>query len=451
MSTYTIVSKDKDPLEPGEVHAGETITVSDDDIFVVDPSADGNITFVSDGTGPTDFDIVIDESNAGDFVIKVESNLTAYVDIADDVNLSDIDFTANTSDGVALTAGHNVSFGQFNGSVTGPNDVTIGNGFSTNKNWKLGDVDDTLSVGDDAVFANIDTGRGDDTVVFGDRATMHDLNTDDGNDDVTFGDDMVAHDVKTGKDDDKIRTGENAQASSFDGGEGDDGHNSRTTDTNSKNMESSSVVCFAEGMTLETIDGPVHVEDLREGMLIETVDHGFQPVRWTGSIHLDEPMLTRAPHLRPIRIGMDALGPGTPKTDLVLSPQHRVIARSPVVERMYGTPEVFVPAKLLTVLPGVSVENTARSITYHHVLLPRHEVVLSHGVDTESLYLGVETLKSLKHRITAMLPDPQGDTADLARRAPQNKTRLRHMLQRHLQNSKPVQQGRAQIRSKLAG
>ena len=41
MTTYTIVSKDTDPLGPNEIAAGDTILVSDGDIYIIDASEVG--------------------------------------------------------------------------------------------------------------------------------------------------------------------------------------------------------------------------------------------------------------------------------------------------------------------------------------------------------------------------------------------------------------------------
>ena len=45
MATFLIVDQNKNPLGPGEINAGSTILANDGDIFIIDPSADADITF----------------------------------------------------------------------------------------------------------------------------------------------------------------------------------------------------------------------------------------------------------------------------------------------------------------------------------------------------------------------------------------------------------------------
>jgi hypothetical protein len=48
------------------------------------------------------------------------------------------------------------------------------------------------------------------------------------------------------------------------------------------------------------------------------------------------------------------LGPGVPARPLHVSPQHRILLRNRVAQRMFGAAEVLVAAKALLDLPGVT-------------------------------------------------------------------------------------------------
>ncbi len=72
---------------------------------------------------------------------------------------------------------------------------------------------------------------------------------------------------------------------------------------------------------------------------------------------------------------------------------------------MFGQAEVFVPAIVLTELPGVEVLDPSEGVEYHHFLLNRHEVLLSYGVETESLFLGSPTLKTLSRHALLEIED----------------------------------------------
>jgi hypothetical protein len=138
MPTYTIVAEGTDPLRPNEIEAGDAIQVSDGDVFIIDPSADSNITFQADGGIPADFDVVFSGSNSNDFNIKVEDDLSPTFDIPHNTDLGDINLDAKAADSLEFTAGDNVSFGQFDGSTDGPNTAMLGLGFTTTRTGNLG-------------------------------------------------------------------------------------------------------------------------------------------------------------------------------------------------------------------------------------------------------------------------------------------------------------------------
>ena len=169
-----------------------------------------------------------------------------------------------------------------------------------------------------------------------------------------------------------------------------------------------SYVCFVSGTQILTLNGPVLVEELKTGDVIKTLDHGFQPIRWIGSRTLDAIDLQANPNLRPIRIATGALSKGLPEQDLYVSPQHRVLVRSAVAWRMFGSFEVLMPAKKLLDLAGITVDQDAASVTYNHILFDQHEIIFSNGAPTESLHTGAEALKSVgrdAHReIRAIFP-----------------------------------------------
>ncbi|MFO1140216.1 MAG: Hint domain-containing protein [Paracoccus sp. (in: a-proteobacteria)] len=159
--------------------------------------------------------------------------------------------------------------------------------------------------------------------------------------------------------------------------------------------ENTLVVCFAAGTLILTQQGERPVEDLAPGDLVQTRDHGLQPIRWAGKRVLSPAELAANPKLRPIRIRKGALGRGLPAADLVVSPQHRVLVRSRIAQRMFGADEVLVAAKQLCQIDGIEVAEDMASVAYHHIMFDRHEVVISNGAETESLFTGPEALKAV--------------------------------------------------------
>ena len=203
------------------------------------------------------------------------------------------------------------------------------------------------------------------------------------------------------------------------------------------------IVCFTRGTLIACPDGLRPVQDLRPGDLVLTCDNGAQPIRWIGGRRFDGPVLAALPRLRPIRIRAGALGQGLPESDLLVSPQHRVLVRSNIARKMFGAFEVLVAAKQLLLLEGVDIAHDLDGVEYFHFIFDRHEIVLSNGAETESLYPGAEAVKSVgpaaRAELFAIFPQLQdgGFEAEAARPLVSGR-QARRLAVRHEQNRKPL-------------
>jgi len=156
------------------------------------------------------------------------------------------------------------------------------------------------------------------------------------------------------------------------------------------------VVCFAEGTLIRLATGQTRdVASLKQGDMVLTADHGPKKIRWIGSVSLSEQELENNCDLRAIRIQKNSLGPNIPSRDLLVSPQHRILIRSQIAERMFGSLEVLVAAKHLTAIDGIEVAHDLQTITYYHFLFDQHEIVYANGAATESFYTGEQALKTI--------------------------------------------------------
>jgi collagen type I alpha len=136
------------------------------------------------------------------------------------------------------------------------------------------------------------------------------------------------------------------------------------------------ISCFAPGTLIELDRGPTPVETLRPGDVALTRDGEAQPIIWIGHRMIDCARHPNPAAVWPVRIQADAFGPGLPTRDLFLSPDHAVLVD-----------DVLVPVKLLA--NGITIAQTRRdSVTYYHVELPRHAVILAERLPVES-YLDV--------------------------------------------------------------
>ena len=158
------------------------------------------------------------------------------------------------------------------------------------------------------------------------------------------------------------------------------------------------IVCFARGTLIKTRDGERPIEALAVGDAVMTMDAGYQPIRWIGARRLSRAELAANPRLTPIRIRAGALGRNLPERDLVVSPQHRILVRSPVALRLFDSAEVLIPANKLLTLPGIDIAWDADGVEYFHFLFDDHQIVWSNGAPTESLFTGPEALKSVPPR-----------------------------------------------------
>ena len=147
-------------------------------------------------------------------------------------------------------------------------------------------------------------------------------------------------------------------------------------------MAKMGIPCFGAGTMILTPDGEQAVEDIATGDLVMTAAGRAVPVLWHGMRHLDAQALNDQPELRPIRIRAGTIGN---QRDLILSPPHGVVQSGRLIRARH----------LAEHGAGAQVARRIRAVTYHHLLLPRHDLLLAEGAQVESLYPGRMTLASL--------------------------------------------------------
>jgi hypothetical protein len=156
------------------------------------------------------------------------------------------------------------------------------------------------------------------------------------------------------------------------------------------------VVCFTPGTLLETPEGLRAVETLVAGDRVVTKDGGAQTIVWAGHRNVSGARLYAMPDLRPVRIREGALGPGRPQGDLIVSPDHRMLIRGTAALALWGEREVLVAARDLIDGRGVARDMGAKSVTYHHLMLEAHHVLVANGVETESFHPGAAALDAIE-------------------------------------------------------
>jgi hypothetical protein len=133
------------------------------------------------------------------------------------------------------------------------------------------------------------------------------------------------------------------------------------------------VICFAAGTRIGTPDGEVPVERLQIGDRAATVAGGTRPIIWIGRRRVDLTRHADPMRVRPIRIAAGAFADGTPHRDLLVSPDHAVVFDGRLI-----------PAKLLVNGASIAPDTICREMTYFHVELDSHDILLAEGLPAES-------------------------------------------------------------------
>jgi hypothetical protein len=135
-------------------------------------------------------------------------------------------------------------------------------------------------------------------------------------------------------------------------------------------------VCFASGTAILTEQGETPVEAIKAGDSVMALVDGVPTdriVKWAGERTLD---LTRHPKRElaaPVRFLKGALGDNLPHRDLVVSPDHCMFIDGGLI-----------PAKLLVNGMTIVRDLDAATVTYHHIELEQHGILIAEGVASES-------------------------------------------------------------------
>jgi hypothetical protein len=163
--------------------------------------------------------------------------------------------------------------------------------------------------------------------------------------------------------------------------------------------------CFVSGTLIETARGPVAVENLREGDQAVLHTGGTRPVRWLGYRRIDLTRHKDPERARPIRIRADAFADGSPRRDLLVSPDHAMFVGG-----------VLIPARFLINGASIIQETKCRDVAYFHVELDRHDILLAEGTPTES-YLDTGNRALFENGGQALLLHPDFTDSQHAREA----------------------------------
>lgn len=169
---------------------------------------------------------------------------------------------------------------------------------------------------------------------------------------------------------------------------------------------------FARGTLVPTALGPVAVEDLEPGDVIET-EAGPETLLWIGGtsyvpgVESAESVLTRLTRVVP-----DALAPGAPGGDLVLGPGARMVVENARLKTLIGQARVLVPVadygdgeRFVPIAPPGAVQ-------LYHLATRRHALIRIGGMLMETFHPGTGARRALGEthagRFLALFPHLRG-------------------------------------------
>ncbi len=161
------------------------------------------------------------------------------------------------------------------------------------------------------------------------------------------------------------------------------------------------VACFAAGTRIGTDRGPVTVESLQVGDAVTLAGGGARAAVWIGSRTIDCARHPRPETVWPVCVARGAFGGNVPERDLYLSPDHAVFVEG-----------VLIPVKLLINVMSITQVKRER-VSYYHVELPEHAVILAEGLQVESYldagdranFAGGDTIRLFPDFAASLHPD----------------------------------------------
>lgn len=132
------------------------------------------------------------------------------------------------------------------------------------------------------------------------------------------------------------------------------------------------VTCFARGTRIATAQGELPVEALEIGMEVKTLQGGLRRIKWIGQRSYAAPFANN-PRVLPILIRAEAIAPGVPARDLMVSPGHAICIDGHLIQA-------------LRLVNGISIKQLRKveRITYFHIELESHQVILAENCPAET-------------------------------------------------------------------
>ena len=146
---------------------------------------------------------------------------------------------------------------------------------------------------------------------------------------------------------------------------------------------------LARGTLVSTPHGPVAIEDLLPGDLIDTVGGDAEPLIWIGSTSfVPAQSLPTSSLIGLIRLVADGYSKSGALGDLMLGPNARLLQSRPSLEQIIGVSSVLTPARDLDDGYTAFVVTPPSPVRLFHLRLPRHAAIYANGRAVETYHPG---------------------------------------------------------------
>lgn len=209
-------------------------------------------------------------------------------------------------------------------------------------------------------------------------------------------------------------------------------------------LVSAGIPCFTGGTPIATPRGPRRADILRPGDVVSLAGGGAAPVLWVGHRTVTAQQMARDETLRPVRIEPRWSGGTGP---LLVSRQHGIACRIAGAD----PPGLLVRAIQLGRLTGGAVREVRRprAVTYVHLLLPDHGLLVANGLACESFYPSARMMalldQSSRLSLSCCLPTLAAEGAAAAYGAPALPYARRRDLPARLSDLMPMALARAAL------
>lgn len=159
--------------------------------------------------------------------------------------------------------------------------------------------------------------------------------------------------------------------------------------------EQTSCSCIVGGTLIDTPKGPIPIDELQAGDEVITRKGGTSRIHWIGETEFNASDMAARPETRPVQVPQGALGDGMPCADLLVSQRMHLHLNRSLPHQPFGPDAGPICAEALVHMGLARQLGGLRSVTYFHILLDTHDMVLANGQWVETLHPGPRGLGSL--------------------------------------------------------